>query len=70
MDLEGSFGRGKIGWFRVWRKGGFVGLGGHNMLGFIGSLSSFQPNLGACHENMGTNLIFVATDKTFPKEII
>jgi hypothetical protein len=54
----------------VRRKGGFAGLGGHNMLGFLGSLSSFQPSLGACHENMGTNFIFEATDKAFPKESI
>jgi hypothetical protein len=70
MDLEGSCRRGKMGGFRERRKGGFVGLGGHNMLGFLGSLSSFQPSLGACHENMGTNFIFEATDKEFPKESI
>jgi hypothetical protein len=29
------------------RKGGFVGLGGYNQFFFIGSMSSFQPSLGA-----------------------
>jgi hypothetical protein len=63
LDLEGSGRRGKIGGFRVRRKGGFVGLGGYNLLGFLGSLSIFQPSLGVFHENMGTNFIFNPTDK-------
>jgi hypothetical protein len=70
MYLEGSCRGGNIGGFRARRKGGFARLGGLNILGFLGSLSSFQPILGACHENMGTNFIFEATDKAFPKEII
>jgi hypothetical protein len=40
------------------------------MLGFLGALSSFKPSMGVCHENMGTNFIFEATDKAFPKESI
>jgi hypothetical protein len=59
-----------IGGFRVRMKGGFAGLGGYNLLCFLGSLISFQPSLGACHDNMGTNFIFEATDKSFPKESI
>ena len=70
MDLKGSGRRGKIGGFRARRKGGFPGLEGYNLLGFLGSLSSFQLSLGACHENMGTNFIFEDTDKAFPKESI
>jgi hypothetical protein len=70
MDREGRCRRGKMGGFRTMRKGGFVGLGGHNLLVFLGSLSSFQPSLGACHEDMGTNFIFEAIDKEFPKERI
>jgi hypothetical protein len=56
--------------FRVRRKGGFAGMGRHNMLGFLGSLSSFQASLWVCHENMGTNFIFEDTNKEFPKESI
>jgi hypothetical protein len=59
-----------MGGFREERKGGFVGLGGHNMLGFLRSLSSFQPSMGEVHENMGTNFIFEASNKAFPKESI
>jgi hypothetical protein len=70
MDLEGSCKRIKIDGFMVGSKGGFVGLVGDNLLGFLGSLSSFQTILGVCHENMGTNFIFEATDKEFPKESI
>jgi hypothetical protein len=62
--------RRKIIGFRARRKGGFAVLGGDNLLGFLGSLSIFQPIIGACHENMGTNFIFEATDKEFPKESI
>jgi hypothetical protein len=40
------------------------------MLGFLGSLSRFQPSLGVFHENMGMDFIFEATYKAFPKEII
>jgi hypothetical protein len=47
-----------------------VGLGGYNKLCFLFSLSSFQPSLGECHENMVTKFIFKATDKSFPKESI
>jgi hypothetical protein len=70
LDLEGSCRRGKIGGFRERRKGGFSGLGGYNLFGFLGSLNSFQPSLGEFHENMGTNFIFEATNKAFPKESI
>ena len=59
-----------MGGFRERRKGGFPGLGRDNMLVLFGLLSSFQPSLGACHENMGTNFIFEDNDKEFPKEII
>jgi hypothetical protein len=59
-----------MGGFRERRKEGFMCLGGNNLLGFIGSLSSFQPSLGAFHENTGTNFIFEATNKAFPKESI
>jgi len=59
-----------IGGFRARRKGWFAGLGGYNLLCFPVLLSSFQPSMGACHENMGTDLIFEDTDKAFPKESV
>jgi hypothetical protein len=40
-----------------------VGLGGYNMLEFLGSLSIFQPSLGEFHENMGRNFNFEASNK-------
>jgi hypothetical protein len=68
MDLEGVCRRGRIGGFRVRKKIWFSGLGGDNLLGFLGSLSSFQPSLGVGHENMGMNFIFQTTDKEFLEE--
>jgi hypothetical protein len=68
MDLEGSCRRGIIGGFRARRKGGFAGLGGYNLLFFLGTLGIFQPSLGVCHENMDTNFIFEATNKAFLKK--
>jgi hypothetical protein len=70
LDPEGSCRRGVIGGFRARRKGGLAGLGGYNMFFFLGLSISFQPILGECHENMGTNFIFEATNKAFPKESI
>jgi hypothetical protein len=58
LDLEGSCRKGKIGGFRERRKGWFADMEGDNMLCFLGSLSSFQPSLGVCHENMGMYFIF------------
>jgi hypothetical protein len=57
-----------IGGFMERKKEWFADLGRDNLLFFLGSLSRFQPSLGACHENMGTNFIFWAIDKAFPKE--
>jgi hypothetical protein len=49
MDLERSGRRGRIGRSSVRNKGGFLVLGGDNLLGFLGSLSSFQPSLRVSH---------------------
>jgi hypothetical protein len=57
-----------IGGFMERKKEWFLYLGGDNLLFFLGSLSRFQPSLGACHENMGINFIFWVTDKSFPEE--
>jgi hypothetical protein len=70
LDLEWICSRGIICGFRERRKGEFMGLGGYNMFCFLGSLGSFQPIMGACHENMGMNFIFEANNKECPKEII
>jgi hypothetical protein len=65
MDLEWGFRRGRIGGFRVRNKIWFFGLGGDNLFFFLGSLSSFQPCMGAGNENVDTDFIFQATDKEF-----
>jgi hypothetical protein len=49
IDLDMSGRRGRIGILSVKNKGGFVVLGGDNLLGFLGSLSSFQPSLRVSH---------------------
>jgi hypothetical protein len=49
LDLERSGRRGRINRSSVRNKGGFVVLGGENLLGFLGSLSIFQPSLRASH---------------------
>ena len=39
----------RTGSLSVKNKGGFVVLGGENVLGFLGSLSRFQPSLRVIH---------------------
>jgi hypothetical protein len=45
-----------------------LSLSRDNMLGFLSTLSIVQPSLRASHEDLGSNFIFEATDKTFPEE--
>jgi hypothetical protein len=52
----------------VRNKGRFLGLSRERLLSFLITLSIFQPSVRAIHEDLGSNLLFEATDKTFLEE--
>jgi hypothetical protein len=62
--------RGRGVGFSVGDKCGFFALGQDDMLCLLGMISGFQPNMGVSHDDLGTNFILEATNKSFPKEII
>jgi hypothetical protein len=68
MDLEGSERRGMVGRSSLRNKGRFAVLRRDNVLGILNMLSSFQPSVMEIHEDVGSNFIFDATDKTFTEE--
>jgi hypothetical protein len=57
-------------WLSVRDKGGFAVLRRDNLLGFLSSFSSIHPTLRPIYEDMSTNLILDANDKTFLEKII
>jgi hypothetical protein len=61
--------RGKSGREREHRERRFAVLGNNNLLGFIGTLSRFQPSLGASHQDLGSNFILEATVKEFLEKV-
>jgi hypothetical protein len=65
LDLERGGMRGRSGRVRERRESGFAVLVKNNMVCFLGTLSSFQPSLGAIHEDLGSDFILEATDKSF-----
>jgi hypothetical protein len=62
--------KGRSGRTRAQRERRFAVVGKNNLLSFLGTLSSFQPSLGASHEDLGSDVILEATDKAFPKKSI
>jgi hypothetical protein len=52
----------------VRNKGGFLVLRRYNMLFFFISFISLHPTLRLSHEDMGTNILLEATDKTFSEK--
>jgi hypothetical protein len=70
LDLERGGMRGRSGRERERRERRFVVLGKNNLLCFLGTLSSFQPSLGASHEDLGSDFILEATDKAFLEKSI
>jgi hypothetical protein len=45
-------------------------VGEKKLLGFLGTLSSFQPSPGESHEDLGMDFILEATYKEFSEKII
>jgi hypothetical protein len=68
MDLERVGIRDRIGRVRERKKRGFLVLGKKNLLCFFCTLSCFQRNLGAIHEDLGSYFILEATNKAFMEE--
>jgi hypothetical protein len=68
MDIERDVMRCRIDRSREGKKIWFSILGKDNLLCFFNMFSSFQPSLGAIHEDLGTYLILYATHKTFTEE--
>jgi hypothetical protein len=70
MDLERGGMRGRIGRSRKRKKRGFSVLGKDNLLCLFSTFSSFQPSMGAIHEDLGMDFILYSIDKIFPEEDI
>jgi hypothetical protein len=68
LDIEKSFMMGRSGGLSVGNKSGFFSLGKDDLLCLLGRLSFFQPILGEIHEDLGSNFILEAIDKTFSEE--
>jgi hypothetical protein len=68
MDLERVGIRGRIGRVRERKKIGFLVPGKNNLFCFLCTLSSFQPNMGVSHEDLGSYFILEATIKEFMEE--
>jgi len=48
---------GRIDRLRARKKRGFPVMGKNNLLCFLGMLSSFEPHMGASHEDLGSDFI-------------
>jgi hypothetical protein len=68
LYLERGGMRGRSGRERVGRERRFAVLGKNKLLGFLGTLSSFQPSLGASHGDLGSDIILEAIDKAFSEK--
>jgi hypothetical protein len=69
LDLERGGMRGRTGRERAWRERRFVVLGKNKLLGFLGTLSSFQTSLGASHKYLGSDVTLEVIDKALSKNV-
>jgi hypothetical protein len=63
LDLERGGMRGRSRRVRMERERRFAMLGKNNLLGFLGTLSSFQSSLGVIHEDLGADFLLESTNK-------
>jgi hypothetical protein len=70
LDLERGGMRDRSGRKRVWRERRFAALGKNNLLSFFGTLSRFQPSLGASHEDLVLDVILEAIGNSFLEKVL